>query len=63
MKQSHIMKCEVVPIGISQLSPMCNSKTIQLEVQKRLDKGWTLRAAPTHDEYIYLIFVRKEIKT
>jgi hypothetical protein len=35
---------------------------IQEEVQKRLNKGWMLCAAPVVGELVYLIFVRDEAK-
>lgn len=65
MKQSHVLRCEVVPIVIS-LS--CGGgkeavrKAVQGEIQRRLGEGWTLRAAPSEDGVAYLVFVRKEAK-
>lgn len=65
MKQSHVLKCEVVPVTVS-LS--CGGgihgvqRTLRETVQEHLNKGWTLRAAPTEDGVTYLIFVRKEAK-
>jgi hypothetical protein len=65
MKQSHTMRCEVVPFVIS-LSYGGSSDRIKNKlsnaIQERLDKGWTLRAAPSDNGVTYLVFVRKEAK-
>ncbi len=63
MKQSHVLRCEVAALRCSGNGVVdCISTWIAEETQKRLDRGWTLRAAPVVDSVIYLIFVRKEAK-
>jgi len=61
MKQSHALRCEVVELPNYHV---CSR--LKDTIQARLDKGWTLRAAPvvttTLGEMVYLIFVRKEAK-
>jgi hypothetical protein len=65
MKQSHKLRCEIVPVVVS-LSAGGGTHNVQKKlretIQERLDKGWTLRAAPTEDGVAYLTFVRKEAK-
>lgn len=61
MKQSHVLRCEVVPV-VASSPPKGAGNRLQEEVQRRLDCGWTLRAAPATDGMVYLIFVRKEAK-
>lgn len=61
MKQSHVLRCKVVPV-VAASPPKGAGNRLQEEVQRRLDRGWTLRAAPSVDGMVYLIFVRKEAK-
>jgi len=72
MKQSHVLRCETVPIpcgsppGHPHPPTVARTKNISAwiskEIQERLDKGWTLRAAPTVDGVVYLVFVCKEAR-
>ena len=61
MKQSHKLRCEIVEIPDSHVRGR-----LKETIQARLDRGWTLRAAPVlpgaFGSMLYLIFVRKEAK-
>ncbi len=56
MKATHRMVCEVERVHYSQLGV---ERGIQEAVQRRLDDGWTLRAATGGSTVALLIFVKK----
>lgn len=62
MKQSHIMRCEVVTVRMDTGSHITQS-TLEKTIQIRLEDGWTLRATLSENSVAYLIFVRKEVKS
>ena len=62
MKQSHHMRCEIVVPTSNGGGKEGVARELAKEIQERLDKGWTLRAAPVMNGQPYLIFVRKEAK-
>jgi hypothetical protein len=62
MKQSHIMRCEVVTVMMNVSSRITQS-ALEKTIQIRLEDGWTLRATLSENSIAYLIFVRKEVKS